>query len=651
VDSEIFELNKDGSSLRALHISAADRIKSGASGTIYKHPIAADKALKLYHDEEKAKHKEKIALMVRVKYGHPHADEFDFAWPETGIVDKAGEFLGFEMPLFGDGWVDLEALMQASEAERDFAIGERERLKIVKNLSRAVKELHSLNVYCIDLKPRNIRVNLTSMAVGIIDCDGMSIVDIGVENSGRFYAAKSTPEFWAPENLGRKPSDFVDEAAHDCFALAVIIFMLLNRGLHPFQGYLTADISGAETTVGKIKNNLYPYGPGNTRILPHRDSLYPFWPDEAKRLFDRAFTNAADRPAADEWFGYFGRLAAQAEPCPVNPQYHLLLPPVGCPVCARNTAPRPQPPPFIPQPTPAPATAPAGSGGTYIPLALGGIGVLAILVVVVLNLGSLQNPAAVTPTASSQAPAPAAPPPAPPPAPASVPVPSVDAPADIRGSGAPTYVAPAAQFTITNNTSSTVHVGFYDGGTRAQLDPPGGRVYVHNAGTTQSHRLDCTTGQLVCYGAVKAGGVFNPYWGAGYAGRQNCAGCCVTCPGTMVQSLNENDARRPTPDVTFVLTNSTAFALSVAFYSQSRAQWGWPDWNRNWTLPIGQNKFSLTCVAQENICYGAWPLGNVNGIYWGVGPLSRFGCKDCCVTCDGNTHVIPPLVTGYGGSE
>jgi hypothetical protein len=51
----------------------------------------------------------------------------------------------------------------------------------------AVKELHLLGIYCIDLKPDNIRVSLRNWAVCIIDCDGMSVIDIASPTGKRFH--------------------------------------------------------------------------------------------------------------------------------------------------------------------------------------------------------------------------------------------------------------------------------------------------------------------------------------------------------------------------------------------------------------------------------------------------------------------------------
>jgi hypothetical protein len=129
--------------------------------------------------------------MIMVKYKRPHADRFDLAWPETLVVDASGQFRGFKMPFFGDDWVDLEDLMQAKGAEKEFGVGARHRVMIGANLAMAVGALHDLKVHWIDLKPCNVRVNLKKMSVASLDCDGMSVVEIGGANGRRFYAASA----------------------------------------------------------------------------------------------------------------------------------------------------------------------------------------------------------------------------------------------------------------------------------------------------------------------------------------------------------------------------------------------------------------------------------------------------------------------------
>lgn len=195
------------------------------------------------------------------------------------------------------------------------------------------------------------------------------------------------------------------------------------------------------------------------------------------------------------------------------------------------------------------------------------------------------------------------------------------------------------EFTLTNNSSGPLYVTLHDGMSRVQLDPMQGNVYTLGKGETRTYQLSCTPGQSVCYGAAKPGNNLSPYWGVSNTGKQDCANCCVTCPGTSgVQVLNSSQARVPPPTVTWRINDNTYSLLSIAFYSQTRSGHTWPGANMNWPLNKGQNNFTISCMAGEKICWGAWLRDNIDGTYWGVGPYSRYGCQRCCRTCDGGAY-------------
>src|SRR3974377_1673125 len=111
-----FETSKDGS-LRTPLALRKPMGKPGASGTVWEHPEAPGKAVKIYHDKERTKFENKARTMVKVRYNRPHAASFALGWPEALVVNSSGAFVGFTMPLLGSGWTDLESLMQAREAE------------------------------------------------------------------------------------------------------------------------------------------------------------------------------------------------------------------------------------------------------------------------------------------------------------------------------------------------------------------------------------------------------------------------------------------------------------------------------------------------------------------------------------------------------
>lgn len=202
--------------------------------------------------------------------------------------------------------------------------------------------------------------------------------------------------------------------------------------------------------------------------------------------------------------------------------------------------------------------------------------------------------------------------------------------------------SPTVSFTIVNNTSDTVHVAFFDRNDQSHIDPPYNRFYVLNGNNTQTYRINCTIGQVICYGAKMQGNNMMQFWGTGHEGKQNCKKCCLTCPVSipLTKTLNYGDSRKPEPSITWKIIDNTSKPISVAFYSKHRFQTGWPAWDRNWSMKGGENTFTLACVEGEQICYGAWITNYTNGPYWGAGPFARNGCSNCCGTCNGGTYSV-----------
>lgn len=58
--------------------------------------------------------------------------------------------------------------------------------------------------------------------------------------------------------------------------------------------------------------------------------------------------------------------------------------------------------------------------------------------------------------------------------------------------------------------------------------PGGGDVYILDDWNPQSYNLQCSTGELICYGAWVRGDA-NTYWGVGIDNSQYCSDCCYYC--------------------------------------------------------------------------------------------------------------------------
>ena len=84
-------------------------------------------------------------------------------------------------------------------------------------------------------------------------------------------------------------------------------------------------------------------------------------------------------------------------------------------------------------------------------------------------------------------------------------------------------------FHIKSNHPNKVQVEFYSQ-SRNHAWPGGSKAYNLDDYATHSYRLNCNTGEKICYGAWLSGNQ-NKYWGVGMNNRRGCTGCCTTCNG------------------------------------------------------------------------------------------------------------------------
>jgi len=60
--------------------------------------------------------------------------------------------------------------------------------------------------------------------------------------------------------------------------------------------------------------------------------------------------------------------------------------------------------------------------------------------------------------------------------------------------------------------------------------PGGGEVYVLKDSRYHTYRLNCSTGEKICYGAWVTTDQ-GTYWGVGQNDEEGCSDCCTTCGG------------------------------------------------------------------------------------------------------------------------
>lgn len=318
-------------------------IKSGGAGSVFRLQSGAPQVAKLYHrDIDHAHYEHKLAAMLALT---PDLPELAFgsrrhvqiAWPQDLLRDHAGRFIGFLMPAVDvKATSELECVLQERQARSlGLPTGLGPKVTLAANLSAVIAALHRQGHHVVDLKPVNLRFYPDSLYMALLDCDGFSIRG----PRGRFHAPQFTPDYLAPE-FHRSGLNDAGEEAQDRFALAVVIFQLLNFGIHPFTGRPLSDQVPTDVP-GRIAERCYPYGlRPHAKLAPNPVSSHAAMPQELRQMFDRAFEGPGPgRPSAQQWAdllkAYALRAGQKLSVCRrnVDHQHFTGLP---CPACGRE---------------------------------------------------------------------------------------------------------------------------------------------------------------------------------------------------------------------------------------------------------------------------------------------------------------------------
>ena len=346
-----FLLEGGGSSLR---IRLGARIGRGADGVVFEVSSEPGLAVKIYAtqageiDSVSARRLEaRIAAMIRFppRMDEPFRDgsgrQFpQIAWPDGRILSLRREPIGFVMPRVpGDLGCELEEILtprgrKLAKFPESYAV----RVRAARNLAALLSELHEAEHFVVDLKPKNVMAYKAPSALGLVallDTDGFSIYG----GAGRRFAAeKASEEYMAPEMAGGALKFSDAGELQDRWALAVIIFRLLNEGYHPYSGKLT---SGENCTLHeRVVRGLYAYGrTRNTQIDPNPLSLHEYFDPQTREFFDRAFGQTQRlRPSAREWREHLSPFDASAQgrlkQCGADSNHWHFG--AGCGLCARE---------------------------------------------------------------------------------------------------------------------------------------------------------------------------------------------------------------------------------------------------------------------------------------------------------------------------
>ena len=310
--------------------------KGGAAGKIYKSISHPKLVAKIFHERNKSHtNRRKLEAMLQNRPNippiiHDNQEFVQIAWPEAVLEDDEGFCVGYLMPLINtQDAVSLDHLMQKAVRQK---IGLSEsyanRLDAAYNVATMVAALHKCGHYIVDLKPSNVSVYKENMIIAVFDCDGFSIKG----EKTRYPAEFVSEEYIYPEGLSQNCEDMGEE--QDKFALAVILFKLLNNGIHPFSGTPRKQTDEMLSIQERIEKYHYAYGlwPDNYQS-PHPYSMHEYFDPKTLKLYDRAFLKDQKRPTAKEWVEHLEELYKQIKECK-NDSNHIYFTAKGCGLCA-----------------------------------------------------------------------------------------------------------------------------------------------------------------------------------------------------------------------------------------------------------------------------------------------------------------------------
>lgn len=292
-------------------------LASGGEGSLFRILTEGYEQLvaKIYHPKRRTQlRRDKINyLQEHAPPPFEEASPITLVLPQQVLVDEAGQFLGFLMPLVKGEKLEILCLPELPKRHQDtwetfdrsIRGNQPQRLGLCYNIARAIECLHLTERYVvIDMKPDNIMVQPNG-AIALVDLDSIEVV----ENGETLYDAPvATPEYTPPDNYWKiQEVDPTQEEPWDRFGLAVIFYKVL-LGIHPFAASTQGAYAQYTSLYQKIEQGLFVHNPDvrqHLSVIPSLHDRYHRLPIRVQQLFERAFIAGNDqpflRPSASEW--------------------------------------------------------------------------------------------------------------------------------------------------------------------------------------------------------------------------------------------------------------------------------------------------------------------------------------------------------------
>jgi DNA-binding helix-hairpin-helix protein with protein kinase domain len=305
------------------------KLGQGGEGAVYELDGQPGVVAKVFHQPLPKVRAEKIRAMVAVRT--PALDRLT-AWPLELLSLPDGQPIGVKMPQVV-GHRDIHLLYGPKSRRTEFPHADwRFLVRVAANVARAFAMVHAEGHVIADVNHGGVLVG-SDARVRLIDCDSFQIA----AGDRVFPCDVGVPIFTPPELQDRPLTGVLRSENHDSFGLAVMIFLLLFMGRHPYAGRYLGE--GDMTLEQAIREHRFAYGKDRGFAAMDRPPGTPpleIVSPPVAELFERAFATAGEfggRPSAEEWIEALGTLEGELVECPAGTAHRHFAGLPECPWC------------------------------------------------------------------------------------------------------------------------------------------------------------------------------------------------------------------------------------------------------------------------------------------------------------------------------
>jgi len=283
----------------------------GGEGRTFR--ITGEPALvaKIYHKPPGREAVAKLEWMI----AHPPAGASPaggnvvLAWPISLLRDRSGAVSGFMMPLVDGAW-PLSRLFDPVHRKRLTTVhggpfGWHHLHEVARNLALVVQACHAAGYVVGDLNNNNTLVSKSGQ-ISLIDTDSFQVIARNGRKTTVHHCRVVFPEYTPPELIGKDLARTERSPSADNYILAVLIYKLLQDGLHPFAGRTTHAEDPPADAMTLASRGWFPYDTRSKKVMPHPGAptfgrLHPRLADLFSDCFVQGIHQPHRRPVAADW--------------------------------------------------------------------------------------------------------------------------------------------------------------------------------------------------------------------------------------------------------------------------------------------------------------------------------------------------------------